>query len=1266
MAIKKKNLFMRIIENEVTMHEANLINANPSIMKKLCQIDPNYIKYARGKARSVELLELVMSHPDYTEDILTDALSFHTGISESIEIMKKLCSIDASYFQYCKGPTLTYEMYELAKASEKNSHYVDSFLNSMGFHSVIKKEEILKFLKIDGRLIDSFYTHYITKEMIELALNHPDKIKRATNYDLGNLFYSKKHMRYLCEIDGLYFLEADNDVIDETLIKIAINHPDPEKRLTLDRIPQDKVLAFDYNKIKDLIQQDERWLKYVDLQTMDDKILINLIKNKKVIPTAKIIEEFKNNPEILDTILKAAKNGQYSIIEMRSMLEFTVDRKFINSKFFTELSEIICKESNIEPDFFKYIINRSIAFNSEILTTINYSLLNSRFHKIYEGNGYEKLYSICVYPDIQDMIVKIGNPKKTDGSINYDLGDKRLELLSRMLSSVLIDKNGNKIQEWIPYYNGIIRSLYNKKEILDYFANHIDELDDKRLITLTNYLLGNHSFKIKTIEDLDNYEEIRNNWIDETTNSYSMRDVKSAAFEKVFGISMKTAEGFRPYCEGILLKPESFHPNIVEFIKAVDQILKENNMSLLRETIKAFERSAGLDEKGIIHLRTMLKKQYLHEYNRVLFDTKDKLPDHILNGVKLYHAGGKNGDKDFSLCIHAVGAYMGSSDTTARRFNFKEDWNRPIITNHGICSSFISSSHLGTALTRSVIYGFTDYEEGALLLSGPTDIYSSNESFDTMSDEDSKSTYLLPQDMVDYTRHTHNEMVFERRVGNQKRQPSYIVLMCDDYNKALLNYRALAALGRYSIFKKTLSNSIETKDADAIYYALKAAKDFGVPIVVVERSKVAKNQYNRIMSRLEEFKQDTEMNRDEIREYYHDIIVNLANNHAGNREYHKKIDERYFGRKIAEKVIEEIKEKIELTKQSNPALALIMLEELEKSIVHEEYKSSDTWVGSLFETNEIREYCEQGKKDLRFANQKGLNIICVFNNSMNNVDNLMEYNRVVTGRITKEEQYYLDDVKNVIDDSLLDKILLTTTEITKQHLYDEKKSTVHSNRHIENVILFSAVIGKKINLEERDMDLVLKAALYHDCGRTSDGRTPHAKASSLIAYEKLKEALPKQDLKILMAAIEYHEVEEKLLPPDNKIDSSKLIDICHNIGLDTTDEKLMERTRKIAFVLKDADALDRTRFLAETPSFVNPQRLHYNISKKLIKFSCQINEYYASKDIETIIGINPETFDVIQASLETTKNPKKTLRLYKTGKLKQETFEEGNGYGTKK
>ena len=42
----------------------------------------------------------------------------------------------------------------------------------------------------------------------------------------------------------------------------------------------------------------------------------------------------------------------------------------------------------------------------------------------------------------------------------------------------------------------------------------------------------------------------------------------------------------------------------------------------------------------------------------------------------------------------------------------------------------------------------------------------------------------------------------------------------------------------------------------------------------------------------------------------------------------------------------------------------------------------------------------------------------------------------------------------------------------------------------------------------------------------------------------------------------------------------------------------------------------------------------------------------------------PELYEVFKTSLETTKNPKKTLRLYRTGKLTQETFEEETGYGT--
>lgn len=1265
MFVLRRNFISGFIEDKLTSYSANLVNTNSLYMKKVCKQVPGYIKYARGAAITTELLDIVMNHPDFEMDMIYEALSYYDGIASNPEVMKKLCALDGNFFTYCKGKALTYEMFEIAKnAPEPKYKILEEHFASMDFYELSPKD-MLKFLKIDGHLIAKFDEKYITKEMLEVALSNPNENKRPTHYDLSNLRSSKKHMRYLCEIDGLYFLQAYDDAIDEDLIKIAISHPNPEKRLTIERIPEGYELDLDYKKIKDLVEKDERWLKFVDLETIGSKELTRILKTKKVIPTAKIIESYKNDKEVLNHILLEAKNNSYSLTDMKKMLKFAVDRKFINSNFFNEYTKVVCEKAGIDHNFFKYIVERSISFNNEILTTINYELLNSRFHKIYEGNGYEKLYSLCVYKDIQDMIVEIGSLLKEDGQIDYEAGDKSLELLSRLLKASLVDKNGNKIVEWIPYYNKIIKKLHLDKEMLEYFSNHINELDEKRIKTLTNHILGSHSFSIKTVEDLDNYEEIRNKWIEDKTNSYSMRDIKDATFEKVFGISMKTAEEFKPYCEGILLRPEEFHPHIVEFIKVVDQILKEDNITLLRETIKSFERNQGLDEKGIIHLRTLLKKQYVKEYNAVLFNTHGKTPDHVVSGVKMFRAAGKKGTEDFSLCIHAVGAYMGTSDATKSKYSFKEDWNRPQIFNHGICSSFISGSNLGTAITRSVIYGFTDYEEGSLLLSGPTDIYSSNESFDTMGDEDKKSKYLLPREMIDHTRHTHNEIVFERRLGNQKRQPSYIVLMCDDYDKAMLKYRALSALGRYSLFKGTLQNGYENSDADAIYFALKAAKDFGVPIVIVEREKVAKHQHEQIMTRLEEFKNDPEMNRDEIREYYHDIIVNLSNNHAGNRHYHAKIDNRYFSSEKAEEITEAIKEKISECIKTNPSLALIMLEELESVMVKEQQKCQEIYEGTLFAADEIISYCREEKKSLRFSNQQDLHIACVFDGKMNDLDNLMEYNRWVTGKVPRN-QYCVSDIKAIVDDDLLNKILLCTENFEKEGLYKGRESTAHSRRHIENVILFSAIVGSLENIEERDMDLLLTAALYHDSGRVNDIRSPHAVASSKIVYEKLHGKIPDQDLQIIRAAIEYHEVVENLTPPNYRVDEEKLNAICSNLGMDISDKKLMVRTQKIACGLKDADALDRTRFLAETKSFVNQKFLHYNSSKSLIKFANQLNEYYASKDIEQVCMSHPELYETISKSLDETKNPKYTIRLYRKGELKTETIEEENGYGTKR
>jgi hypothetical protein len=64
---------------------------------------------------------------------------------------------------------------------------------------------------------------------------------------------------------------------------------------------------------------------------------------------------------------------------------------------------------------------------------------------------------------------------------------------------------------------------------------------------------------------------------------------------------------------------------------------------------------------------------------------------------------------------------------------------------------------------------------------------------------------------------------------------------------------------------------------------------------------------------------------------------------------------------------------------------------------------------------------------------------------------------------------------------------------------------VHGQRHVKNVLLYSALIGQEVIENKSDLNLVLLAAKYHDVGRKTDAHEEHADASADIAVEKLKD-----------------------------------------------------------------------------------------------------------------------------------------------------------------
>ena len=242
----------------------------------------------------------------------------------------------------------------------------------------------------------------------------------------------------------------------------------------------------------------------------------------------------------------------------------------------------------------------------------------------------------------------------------------------------------------------------------------------------------------------------------------------------------------------------------------------------------------------------------------------------------------------------------------------------------------------------------------------------------------------------------------------------------------------------------------------------------------------------------------------------------------------------------------------------------------------------------------------------------------------------------------QNNQYNMSEISMFIDDQLISRIKLSISNMYEKNIYNND-SLIHSTKHIENVITFAAIIGKSIGLNSHEMDLLLEAAKYHDAGRINDNNENHADKGSLIAIEMLKNEYSMEDINIIATAIAYHEDFD-----NQNIFLSK----CQTHGIDKTNYDVLNLTFKISNCLKDADALDRTRFICTSNAFLKESMLRYEFSKKLIKIAEQINETYAIDDILKISENDQELKKIFKDELNKLHNPKLVVRNFRHGYIK--------------
>ena len=525
------------------------------------------------------------------------------------------------------------------------------------------------------------------------------------------------------------------------------------------------------------------------------------------------------------------------------------------NQFNEEEIELIIKSCGINESVENFVkkINYLYRVNDEFVSSLVIKILDSAYNCI----SLEALEKIVIDDDLQGIII--------------DLGPKKVNLVAKLLN-----KMDCKDLDLTNVIYTVLKHLDDCEEESEEFIKIVDNLDintltDEQLDCLILVLSKeSNMYNVTCADDLkeENFRKLKDAYyakIDKEIEdgSIDVEELKRAILEKKYGLDYTQASFiYKRYCKylnGFKFADEE----VYSLLSSINNIMKEKSIDVLIELYKLTDEIVA-DYYSIVSLESCIRKHYARAYADSLFKIKDhpgqlKKREATYQGeeVLVYDLSG-----DFRMQIHALGAY--TRGEWSRPGNFKEDWDRPKIVFHGLCTSYIGNSQIATARPNGPILGFSDYEESALLVAGNYDLVSKRVNNKYSVSMHNPFLLIPPQSMLDFTRHNHNEMVIERRnisgAGSFKRQPDYIVYIVDDAND----------LGNFS------------SDNDYYQQTLQAARDFGVPVIVIDRLAYAKSELKKALVEEKKFYEIGDF------QYLKNAFMIYANNEVGCRVYPEK------------------------------------------------------------------------------------------------------------------------------------------------------------------------------------------------------------------------------------------------------------------------------------------------------------------------------------------------------------------------------------------
>jgi len=563
---------------------------------------------------------------------------------------------------------------------------------------------------------------------------------------------------------------------------------------------------------------------------------------------------------------------------------------------FKKVEELINELNLTEEQKSKY--NNLKEKNIDIDETINFEILTPKYDFLND-----MLDMLTTDRNIQEQILSLSDEMLEVFKILYirleEISDYNVPYITNILRKIGYVTN-NLWENNFHYYDELNKDL--EKRISEGYQ--LTDIEIETLLFLYNN--NNVRFEINNIEDLLNFgkkdtkdqieiDELINN--ERNKSEKNIDNIKTALLLRTYGIDLKKGIEILKKYDLSHLEINSENKDLFEMYKAIALIVNENNPNLLISVYDNFskEMNPQFDFMRITTFENDLRKEFARSLNREVLKTENR--DYtMIDGIKVYEAG-----LDFKIIVTAIGAYQ-------KNFKDQEDynkyWNSPIIRSHGNCCSLIGNNNLSMAQVKNIILGFSTMNDNMLLLCGNKDLNSTPESrkFNTVENTSVHNIFTSGSDLLDNTRGDYNELVYERRDLSSnptyyKKNPDYIVFIeeYEDIDMYIELFRTNNETQKVSYLQK------QKQEQERMWNeSLKAAKDFGIPIVKINREKCAKNEFKKIESLVLEFEETK--NPDLISK----IITQFHNNRFGNKENHPLICNKYFSKELMEKYLERI------------------------------------------------------------------------------------------------------------------------------------------------------------------------------------------------------------------------------------------------------------------------------------------------------------------------------------------------------------------------